>query len=250
MSNEKSEKHGARGKTLAELWLMRYLVESKLDIKNPKDIDPFAFVLWLQSRLEPSPGQKGNIAAAIRKHVGLDLPPIFGKPREVLEVIKPSKETYKSTLDALCSFRNNAPIELYEIRDLAVGAFLFTSVTGLSIAELRRSDISNIQEIYSAGLVAGKEKYEFIISTVPSDGLKASNPLPKLTYIKKFDVLYMENIKYFLTELRNVGSAAEYKKFSNKIQYIIYKNNQAKGVNLRQLRSLYPGILGFLKYTD
>lgn len=248
MNIENSDKHGARGKTLAELWLMRYLVESKLDIKNPKDIDPFAFVLWLQTRPEPSLGQKRNIAAAIRKHVGLKLPPIFGKPREVLEVIKPSLETYKSTLDALCSFRDNAPIELKKIRYLACIAFICASMTGLSIPEVMRSEISNKQENNPEKCDAGKEKNKITISVSSSGSLNAYNSRAKKTYLA-CSARDIEHCEEYFKMLKEAGSSIEHKQIISQIQYIITKHNAAKGYSLRQLRSLYPEILGYLKST-
>jgi hypothetical protein len=251
MNDEESKQmlssRGKKYKSLSEHWVQRYILENNLYIKDPRDIDSFSFALWLQARPVPSIGQKRNIATAVKKIFGIKIS-IFGKPREISQMINPSRETYKSTLDALSEFFDNAPVWFENIRILACIAFICTSKTGLSIKELMRSEISDKQKINPGNNDVEKEKYEITVSVSHDESITAYNSRVKKIYLV-CSAHGIESFEQYFKMLKEAGSSNDCKKVISKIQYIIATHNTAKGCSLRQLRKIYPEILRKPKST-
>ena len=250
MDNEGSERPPKGGdqkkKALAEFWLCRYIVEEKLSINDLSLIDPIAFSLWLLRKTTPSRGQKRNIFTAVKKYLGKKLLPIHGMKPEFSDEINPSKETYLSTLRNISELSNIENDELRNILWFSKCAFIYTSITGISIAELLRSEVCNVNEL-------DKKKdtyqcYDFTVKIAPSDSLKKkSNPSCKHIQLKDVPFVYLDGLKIFIQKMNLIIPVDEHAKFISKVQYIIAKNNTAKGCSLRQLRSMYAGIHGYIK---
>lgn len=232
-------------KTLAEHWIGRFMIEKNL--KSREDIDPFEFSLWLQSREIPSNGQKRNIASAVKKHFGIKLLAICDNKKPVRDKVVPSMETYDQTCSMLIKLYANAKPDLLNMGFLAHVAFVCTSITGLSIYELMRSEVSNKQEINFCGSDDGNKKYEITIKIRKSDSLNDINSLPKWIHITNIDSRIIELFEIFLVIIMSSEFSDNHKKAISQIQYIIARHNQAKGYNLRQLRKMYPVILEHIK---
>jgi hypothetical protein len=237
-------------KSLAETYVMRYIKEEGLDIKNPKDIDPFSFGLWLQARPEPSIKQKQNASTAIKKHLGIKLPPLCGQKYEAPVIVAPSIDTFQSTVSMLHN--------LYEInRDKnpdvvsfyweAYAAFVCTSIIGISIVELARlkivDSVKNRQRNYNDDAIT----YDLKI-IINSGECNKHNRRAKEIYLAGLPEVYSHCIEN-LPQVLKLDSQYGLTKVNSKIQYIIRRYNEAKGCGLRLLRSSYPEILGYLKPT-
>jgi hypothetical protein len=235
-------------KALAEHWIGRFMIEKNL--KSREDIDPVEFSLWIQSRERPSNGQKRNIASAIKKHFGIKLLAICSPPREVPEMVTPSRDTFIKTilvLDKIHKIKKMEDGDNYSSEyEMARFAFVSSSITGLSIAELSRSTISYPIIVQQDRNDDSVKVYDLEIIVNHPDYHDNTESIAKIINLTNLTVEYLHFIKNFINVI-NLNREYGFSQMVSKIQHIITRHNQAKGYNLRQLRKMYPEILGYIK---
>jgi hypothetical protein len=254
MNNEESKlipsSRAKKYKSLAEHWIGLYLLENKLDIKNPKDIDGADLSRWLLLRKSPKLGQKRNISTSIKSHFGIKLLHFCGNNYEESIIVAPSMDTFKRTASMLYKMyeinRDENP-DVVSFYWEAYAVFVSTSIMGISIVELARLKIVDSIKKRPSYYNDNACTYELKI-IINSGECNKHNRRAKEIYLAGLPEVYHHCIEN-LPQVLKLDSQYGLTKVNSKIQYIIRRHNEAKGCGLRLLRSSYPGILGYLKPT-